>query len=305
MDANAAKLLTLATTCRTGAVCVYEGQDLHFEVSIENPQDYPIGFPLELVQATGPIVRLFDGKREQFLRRNPGDVALRHKWTRIAPKSSVSLRWLIHSDEIEGFGGTRPSFEVEVIFKGDIEAQGKVFEHNASTVMKIGASEAAAPETTGPWSRATRGLRARLVAQDKWTIDGTTTLGVYLELHNVSDVGTPMELAWSDRALTFSLVDAQQRPVEESHLPRGGPQAVLSRLVIPHDGHLRFRVSVTGVAVAKNQRWLIALPNQDWAIPRDARTTYDLGAKLSVPRKAGTSHDWYGDLVIPPVSLRP
>lgn len=296
--------LSMSVTCRTGVVCVYDGQDLPLLLTLTNAHAREVGVPLEYLRATGPAVRLFDEQqRETSLKRNPGDEALRRKWTRLAPGASVTVPWLLHPDEIEAFGGLEPDFGAEVVIRTELEVDGKVAEQQLSRTLQIGPH--AGHEHAGPWSRAERGLRARLLVRDLWELEGTTTLGVFLELQNVSDVGTPMVIPWSFGAAQFTLRTAAGKPVEEAGLPRGGPQGVVDRLIIPYDGKLRWRVSVTGVALPQKKRWLIALPGQDWVIDRGDRTRYTLSARLEVTRQQDTSHDWHGVIELPPVTLDP
>lgn len=133
------QLLSITAKCEENDRCIYDGKDIFLLINITNIHDVKIGFPLNFLRKTGPIVRLIDNhtKTDSYARTNLADFDLREKLTIIQPGESVSIKWIITSHELEQFSnykdGTRfdkPYVDVtaKITIKTDIQVNGATVE---------------------------------------------------------------------------------------------------------------------------------------------------------------------------------
>lgn len=144
----------------------------------------------------------------------------------------------------------------------------------ASMTFTAGGSRAASPfAEAGGWSRASNGLQARLTLIEKGELYGTRWLVPYIELRNVRNLGSQMEVNCGERHLKVELVDAGGKPVRDGWaMTRSGPAAELGTVILPWDSSIR-----------------ISLENRNWGIPRDAAAmvSTDSGAWVIREREGG------------------
>jgi hypothetical protein len=154
------------------------------------------------------------------------------------------------------------------------------------------------------WSPPVGGLRGRLVVRAGPATNGTPILAVYLELENVSDVANPIEVP-STWALDSALRDASGRAVPETPAPADILTPSPFELVVPHDGLLRFRVSVSGYAVGEGEGAMVGMESGCWVIKKGDAGRYALGGTFrAVPDPAaGGRRMWQGELALPPCAL--
>jgi len=129
----------------------------------------------------------------------------------------------------------------------------------------------------GAWSRPVDGLRGRLLATRGKDFVGTRMVDVYLELQNVSDVGNPMEVYFDDqRSLNSRVLDVDGKPLKQpptaASIVSPGPYW----LVVPWDGTLRFRVSVSGYGIYRESGTDIPMASGNWVIAPNDKKQYFL-----------------------------
>ncbi|MGA7904709.1 MAG: hypothetical protein WCA06_18930 [Terrimicrobiaceae bacterium] len=133
------QFLVIKAKCKGSEQAKFEGKDLLLEISITNNQEVEIGFPLEYLQATGPIIRLIDARSraETYLRTNLADLDLREKFTPVQPGKSVVIEWVISSGELEQFGGPYVDVFAEITAKAEIKMSGKRFDFLGTDTLHI------------------------------------------------------------------------------------------------------------------------------------------------------------------------
>ena len=134
-------LLTCKVTCKAGIEPVYDGKDIELEITLTNVSREEIGFPLEYVQKAGPLVQVIDRqtRKEQPLRRNLADHALREKLTAIAPGKSLVVRWVVTAHELELYGGNPVDAIIEVSVVTKVKAGDAMADLNCSGTLSIAA----------------------------------------------------------------------------------------------------------------------------------------------------------------------
>ena len=136
------------------------------------------------------------------------------------------------------------------------------------------------------------GLLPSTACKHVWSLPkGTVFSGnqfseVYLELHNVSDLGSPMEFEFSTgKSLRFELLTADGKPgLKPSGAPVSGFVFGPLQLTLPHHGTLKFPVTWNGYFIKPNFGTMLCFENVLWEIPRADQTAYFLSATLEVPR---------------------
>ena len=133
------QLLNMACKCRANDPCLFEGQDMFVDISITNAQDTEVGFPLEYVQRSGPIVRLIDTRTKAVtsLKPNLADPDLKKNIVRIHPGGSVNVEWVITSDEIQQFEGPYVDLSAEFTVMAEVQVRGKPVAFRGSTTLRI------------------------------------------------------------------------------------------------------------------------------------------------------------------------
>jgi hypothetical protein len=175
-------------------------------------------------------------------------------------------------------------------------------------VVAMLSSQAAEPLAKDDWSETVGGLRARLVFGEGHVFNGTRLPEVYLELHNASDVGNPMEFDFdAGKSIHFDLRGADSKP---------GPKPALTdadgfvfgpfHITIPHDGTLKFPVTWSGYGIPREGGTALGFQDAFWIIPVSDKSEYFLSAALEVPetpRNPDGAPRWHGTIKIPPVRV--
>jgi hypothetical protein len=94
-----------------------------------------------------------------------------------------------------------------------------------------------APKDDG-WSRATNGLESRLTLVEKDKLYGTRWLVPYLELRNVRDLRSQLEVNCDRDHLKVELVNANGEPIQRLRMPRSGPVPDLGVIILPWDSSI-------------------------------------------------------------------
>ena len=159
---------------------------------------------------------------------------------------------------------------------------------------------------TGAWSGVVNGVQGRLIISEDQPSNGTAIVAVYLELRHASDIADPIEI-YIDSTHTFrcQLLDANDRPVATAGLPASILVPRPFWLTLPYDSSLRFRISVSGYGVPRNERALIPLECGDWIIKSGDTGDYKLEISLGVkpPKVDVNGRVWKGTLKLPKVKI--
>ena len=171
----------------------------------------------------------------------------------------------------------------------------------ASALVRAGEPE------TGEWSEPVGGVQGRLTITEDPELNGTKILAVYLELRNVSDVGTPLEIYFDPHQSTqCRLLDAKGQSLENA---TGLAASILTPfpfwLTLPYDSSLRFRISVSGYGVSKDAGSLIPLLCGPWVIEPGAEGERALEVTLigKAPKEEPDRRVWKGTLKLPKVKV--
>jgi len=119
--------LSISLQCLGNAGCVYQRKPMDLLVTIRNDGSRAIGFPLDYLRKSGPIVKFIDTDTGEvtYARRGLANPALKTHFTTIAPGASISMEIDVHPTDIETFRIKKVDISVEVILKGDIRLDGQ------------------------------------------------------------------------------------------------------------------------------------------------------------------------------------
>lgn len=166
-------------------------------------------------------------------------------------------------------------------------------------------TSASRPITVGDWSATVHGLQGRLLfTEEAAKINGTRVGLVYLELRNVDNIVSPMEIYYDpDDALQY-LLDESKRPDPFGPEPGNFAAPLPFRIMLPHDSTLRFRVSEDGWGVPKDAGLFVGLMPGVYDIPPVSHGDHFLSASFRVNPPAGSDiHAWRGVLKLPAVKI--
>lgn len=155
------------------------------------------------------------------------------------------------------------------------------------------------------WSAESHGLRARLVMRRMSVFNGTAMIATYLELKNVSVVGSPLML--KSHPLKFTVTDSDGHDVPMTGGNYDGFSFDTPPLVLPHDSQIKFRIGPTGWGVPADQAALLDLgPEFGRVLPRDGKAYY-LQATMTLAQekndRSGSATVWHGTLDLPRVRI--
>jgi hypothetical protein len=157
---------------------------------------------------------------------------------------------------------------------------------------------------TGEWSEVVNGVQGRLAISEDRPFNGTGMFAVYLELKNSSDVLKEIYFE-PTRTVQCQLLDANEKPLSTA----GSVTSILVPrpfwLTLPSDSSLRFRLSVGGYMIPRNEGAFIPMLCGDWLIKSGDLDDYKLKVKFTVnPPKVNSAHrPWKGTLNVPSVKV--
>jgi hypothetical protein len=133
------QLLVITARCRENERCLFKGEEMFLDIKIINPLNTAVGFPLEYVRKSGPIIKLIDTrtKEETYLKPNLADQDLREIFTFIPSAGTVSVDWVIMSEELQRFGGDYVDVTAEITILADIQVKGKTVEFRGADAIRI------------------------------------------------------------------------------------------------------------------------------------------------------------------------
>ena len=153
-----------------------------------------------------------------------------------------------------------------------------------------------------PWSKPVGGLQARLTFERGKETNGTAIIATYLELRNVSDSATPLEVPLDLSKIEFKVTDGAGKEVAQAGLPYDGAVATPGTLRLPHDSQLRLSVSGNGAGIPKDQGGLLDLASSAvWLFKRGDVVAYYLRAKIVIPKT--DEKVWNGTIEIPDMRI--
>lgn len=119
--------LSISLQCLGNAGCAYQRKPIDVLVTIRNDGSRDIGFPLDYLRKSGPIVKVIDTDTGAvtYARRGLANPALKTQFTTIAPGDSISMEIDVHPADIETFRIKKVDISVEIILKGDIRIDGE------------------------------------------------------------------------------------------------------------------------------------------------------------------------------------
>jgi hypothetical protein len=121
--------LDIAVKCKGNAQCyLINGEDMLFiEIIITNKHNSAIGYPLEYLKKTGPIIRLTDvhTKKETDVATGTPYPDLQEKFTMIQPGKSLVLEWPIFSYDLKQISGMHVDVTAEITMTDRILVDGK------------------------------------------------------------------------------------------------------------------------------------------------------------------------------------
>jgi hypothetical protein len=148
------------------------------------------------------------------------------------------------------------------------------------------------------WSKPVGGLEVGLSLERGGERNGTPILATYLELRNVSDSASPIEIALDPSKIEFIVTDSKGKEVAQAGLPYDGITASPGTLRLPHDSQLRLGVSGSGAGIPKDQGALLDLASSAvWLFQRGDTGEYNLHAKFTIPKT--DDHLWHGTIEVP------
>jgi hypothetical protein len=158
-------------------------------------------------------------------------------------------------------------------------------------------------EHFGAWSEAAGGLRGRLVVVHGQRFNEIDYLKVYVELKNVSDTISPMEIFPFN--LKSDMRTSDGKSAKQPPVACGGPIAPPVTLVLPFDSTLRINVSNSN-CTSMQKGGIFVLAGEMWAIEKDDQADYFLDAALHLdnPGYSGEGRvRWFGMLKLPKVKI--
>jgi hypothetical protein len=133
------QLLIITAKCKENEKCLFKGEDLFLDIKVTNNQNTVIDFPLEFIRKSGPLIKLTDirTQTETYLKPNLADQKLREKFTPIPISGSVSVEWVIMSEELKQFGNDYVDVSAEIIIMADIRVKEEKIEFRDSSTLRI------------------------------------------------------------------------------------------------------------------------------------------------------------------------
>ncbi len=133
------QLLVITTKCRGNEKCIFEKKDIYLDIIITNTQETEIGFPIDYLRKTGPIIKLVDTytQASSYIKTNIADFELREKFTFIESGQSIDIEWVITREELEQFGGSYVDVSAEITIMTTIQVGGKEMEFRDTDILAI------------------------------------------------------------------------------------------------------------------------------------------------------------------------
>jgi hypothetical protein len=160
----------------------------------------------------------------------------------------------------------------------------------------------------GEWSAVVDGVRGRLAVIPRM-LNEKPQVQIDLELENVSTLGTPIEIPWTDvrSLLQLSLEDENGVAAAGDIKPAGNHMTPLPFwLQLPYESSMRFTISSGAYQYFPDGRvWLRPLPFSAWIMTENRGRKLYLRGKLVPNKSTENGHTpWKGPLDLPRVALQ-
>ena len=165
------------------------------------------------------------------------------------------------------------------------------------------------PETTADesWSIAVNGMRARIDCKESEVVNQTPIISTYLTLGNVSDMGSPMKVAWDGAKMSIRVMDEKGKELPPAFGAYDGMYCQLGDLVIPHDGELTFNIAGRGFGISRGKAASVDLGGlqASWEIDKADGRKWFLQVRLTIPDSGRAYNEgyWHGTIEIPKAQI--
>jgi len=130
--------LDMSVTCRENEKCIFTGKEIFLDINLTNISGVNVMLPLEYLQKKGPIVKLIDAytQSESYLKVNLADPDFRKNFVVISPEQTVTMEWVIFSDELKQY---EPYVNVvaEISIQTDMKVNGEIIKYVGTNKIKI------------------------------------------------------------------------------------------------------------------------------------------------------------------------
>ncbi|CDG83197.1 hypothetical protein [Janthinobacterium agaricidamnosum] len=121
--------------------CIYDGKDILVNILIKNDSTKSVGFPLEFLRKSGPIIKFIDTDtgKNTYGRRGLANPLLKTKFTQIPPGATISMETALHKEQLESFKIKKVDITAEVIIKTRLQIEGatELSEYQGSSTIRI------------------------------------------------------------------------------------------------------------------------------------------------------------------------
>lgn len=171
-------------------------------------------------------------------------------------------------------------------------------------VTLIMATRASADATNefDAWSINTNGLQARLILIEQPKLYGTRWLVPFLELRNVRDLTSQMEVHCDRRHLRIELVDADGKVTRDGRfLNRSGAVTELNTIILPSDSSIRISLECKNWGIQRDAAAMVCTDSGAWVIQESEKGKVYLRATLTEEKSPTPPYwkVWYGTIQTP------
>jgi hypothetical protein len=171
-----------------------------------------------------------------------------------------------------------------------------------STKFEIAASNQSMDEH--PWSKSVNGLQARLELVEKPRLHGVRWLVPYLELRNVRNLASPMQVACDRPHLKIEVVDSNGEAVGNAwSMSRSGSIPMPGTISLPMDSQLRFSLECRNWGIPKGTGTMVSTDSGAWTFANEDNGKYFIRAKLSAEETQPRWKQWSGVIETPLVPV--
>ena len=154
------------------------------------------------------------------------------------------------------------------------------------------------------WSVLTNGLQARLTIEEKPKLNGTRLLVPFLELRNVRDLASPMEVNCERQFMKIELVDAEGKEIpDRCSLSRSGPIPILNTIILPAHSSIRISLECRNWGIPKDEAAMVSTDSGGWVIYASEKGKVYLRATLTGEKSEPDYKKWHGRIQTPLLAI--
>lgn len=171
--------------------------------------------------------------------------------------------------------------------------------------IMAGGSRAAVPVLNyDGWSQEVNGLQSRLMLVEEGKLYGTRWLVPYLELRNVRDLGSQMEVNCDRRHLITELVNAKGEPIQHKDAKnRSGAGPELHTIILPWHSSILVSLECRNWGLIRDAPATISTDSDVWVIQESEKGKVFLRATLTGEKIEPAWKTWSGTLQTPLVKV--